>query len=68
MYSQIYEKAGGTKASNEALQAGLQQELMGEQFQGTASEKRKKITELAQRSFEGRTGFYASKSNVAGAI
>ena len=68
MYSQIYEKTGGTQASNEALQSGLQQELMGEQFLGTASEKRKKLSELATRSFEGRTGFYGGKSNVAGAI
>jgi hypothetical protein len=68
MYSQIYEKAGGTKASNEALQSGLQEELMGEQFLGTASGKRKKLSELATRSFEGRTGFYGGKSTTAGQI
>jgi len=68
MYSQIYEKTGGTIEGNQALQSGIQQELMGEQFLGTASAKRKKLTELGQRSFEGRSGFYASKSTTAGQI
>ena len=68
MYSQIYEKAGGTKASNEVLQSSLQTELMGEQFLGTESGKRKKLTELAKGSFEARTGFYGGKSSTAGAI
>jgi hypothetical protein len=55
-YAGIYEKAGGTQASNEALKSGIQNSLLGEEFLGTESERRKRLAEQNQRAFQGVSG------------
>jgi hypothetical protein len=57
--SQIYEKAGGTVASNAALAEGIQTNLMAEEFQGTASERRKKLIGMESAAFQGSSGMYS---------
>ena len=72
-YAQIYDKVGGTEKSNTALAEGIQTELLSEEFQGTASERRKKYTSLEQSSFKGQSGRYMGRtagnsSSTAGLI
>jgi hypothetical protein len=55
-YAGIYEKAGGTQASNEALKSDLQNSLLGEEFIGTESERRKRLAEQNQRAFQATSG------------
>jgi hypothetical protein len=55
-YAGIYEKAGGTKAANEALKSDIQNSLLGEEFLGTESERRKRLAEQNQRAFQGQSG------------
>lgn len=55
-YAGIYDKAGGTTAANQALSESLQKELLAEEFSGTASERRKRLTEQNTRAFQGTAG------------
>ena len=61
-FAQIYDKAGGTVESNAALTEGIQKELLSEEFQGTASEKRKRLAELETRAFQGSSGRASGRS------
>jgi hypothetical protein len=54
--AQIYEKAGGTVESNAALTENIQSSLLQEEFMGTASERRKRLSEQNQRAFQGQSG------------
>lgn len=54
--AQIYEKAGGTVESNAALTENIQSSLLQEEFMGTASERRKRLSEQNQRAFQGQAG------------
>jgi hypothetical protein len=67
-FSQIYDKAGGTVESNTALTEGIQKELLAEEFQGTASERRKRYTELETRAFQGQSGRLGGRQSTAGII
>lgn len=55
-YAGIYEKAGGTVESNAAVKSDLQSSLLAEEFQGTASERRKRLSEQNLRAFQGTAG------------
>jgi hypothetical protein len=55
-YAGIYDKAGGTVESNQALTESIQQSLVAEEFQGTASERRKRLTEQNVKAFQGTAG------------
>jgi hypothetical protein len=55
-YAGIYEKAGGTVASNLAVKESLQSSLLGEEFVGTESERRKRLAEQNLRAFQGQSG------------
>jgi hypothetical protein len=55
-FAQIYEKAGGTVEANAALTEDIQKSLLAEEFQGTASERRKRLFEQNQRAFQGTAG------------
>jgi len=55
-YAGIYEKAGGTVASNLAVKEGLQSSLLEEEFKGTESERRKRLAEQNLRAFQGQSG------------
>jgi hypothetical protein len=55
-YAGIYEKAGGTVESNLAVKEGLQASLLGEEFVGTESERRKRLAEQNLRAFQGQSG------------
>jgi hypothetical protein len=55
-YAGIYQKSGGTVESNQALTESLQQSLVAEEFQGTASERRKILEEQNKRAFQGTAG------------
>jgi len=55
-YAGIYEKAGGTVASNLAVKEGLQSSLLGEEFLGTESERRKRLAEQNLRAFQAQSG------------
>jgi hypothetical protein len=55
-YAGIYEKAGGTVASNLAVKEGLQSSLLGEEFLGTESARRKRLEEQNLRAFQGQSG------------
>jgi hypothetical protein len=54
--AQIYEKAGGTVESNAALTESIQSGLLQEEFMGTASERRKRLSEQNVRAFQGSAG------------
>jgi hypothetical protein len=54
--AQIYEKAGGTVESNAALTENIQSSLLQEEFMGTASERRKRLSEQNIRAFQGSAG------------
>jgi hypothetical protein len=54
--AQIYEKAGGTVESNAALTENIQSSLLQEEFMGTASERRKRLSEQNVRAFQGSAG------------
>jgi len=54
--AQIYEKAGGTVESNAALTENIQNSLLQEEFMGTASERRKRLSEQNIRAFQGQSG------------
>jgi hypothetical protein len=54
--AQIYEKAGGTVESNAALTENIQNSLLQEEFMGTASERRKRLSEQNIRAFQGSAG------------
>ena len=66
-YAGIYEKVGGTEASNAAVKSGLQSELLQEEFQGTASERRKRLEEQNRRAFQGAAGTTTSSLRTSGA-
>lgn len=69
--AQIYEKAGGTEAANAALTEDIQKSLLAEEFQGTASERRKRLSEQNVRAFQGAAGTTSSslrQANVLGII
>jgi len=66
-YAGIYEKVGGTEASNAAVKSGLQSELLQEEFQGTASERRKRLAEQNLRAFQGTAGTTTSSLRTSGA-
>ena len=69
--AQFYEKAGGTVASNAALTEDIQKSLLQEEFMGTASERRKRLSEQNVRSFQGQAGTTSGSlrtSSVAGLI
>lgn len=56
----VYDKQTETLA----LKEGIQSELQGEQFMGTASARRKKYTELESRAFQGSSGRYAGRTSL----
>jgi hypothetical protein len=69
--AQIYEKAGGTVESNAALAENIQSSLLQEEFQGTASERRKRLKAQEEAAFRGSAGTTSSSlrgSNVLGII
>jgi hypothetical protein len=66
-YAGIYEKVGGTVESNAAVKSSLQSELLQEEFQGTASERRKRISEQNLRAFQGAAGTTTSSLKTSGA-
>jgi hypothetical protein len=55
-YAGIYEKAGGTMAENAKLKSGIQDSLLSEEFLGTESERRKRLSEQNLRAFQGVSG------------
>jgi hypothetical protein len=55
-YAGIYEKGGGTVESNLAVKEGLQSSLLGEEFKGTESARRKRLEEQNLRAFQGQSG------------
>lgn len=65
--AQIYEKAGGTVESNAALATDIQNSLLAEEFQGTASERRKRLSAQNVAAFEGSSGLY-SRYGVTGSL
>jgi len=54
--AQFYEKAGGTVESNAALTEDIQTSLLQEEFTGTASKRRKTLSEQNVRAFQGQAG------------
>lgn len=66
-YAGIYQKVGGTVESNAAVKSGLQSELLQEEFQGTASERRKLLAEQNQRAFQGTAGTTTASLRTSGA-
>jgi hypothetical protein len=70
-FAQIYEKAGGTVESNAALTEDIQKSLLAEEFQGTASERRKRLFEQNRAAYQGQAGTTSSSlrtSSVAGLL
>ena len=69
--AQIYEKAGGTVESNAALKENIQSSLLQEEFMGTASERRKRLSEQNVRAFQGTAGTTSGslrQANVLGIL
>ena len=69
--AQIYEKAGGTVESNAALTENIQSSLLQEEFMGTASQRRKRLSEQNVRAFQGQAGTTSGSlrtSSVAGIL
>ena len=69
--AQFYEKAGGTVESNAALTEDIQTSLLQEEFTGTASKRRKTLSEQNVRAFQGQAGTTTGSlrtSSVAGLI
>lgn len=66
-YAGIYQKVGGTEASNAAVKSELQTSLLAEEFQGTASERRKLLAEQNLRAFQGAAGTTTSSLKTSGA-
>lgn len=69
--AQIYEKAGGTVESNAALTENIQSSLLQEEFMGTASERRKRLSEQNVRAFQGSAGTTSGslrQTNVLGIL
>jgi hypothetical protein len=69
--AQFYEKAGGTVESNAALTEDIQTSLLQEEFTGTASKRRKTLSEQNVRAFQGKAGTTSGSlrgSNVLGII
>jgi len=64
--TQIYEKAGGTVASNAALASNIQSDLLAQEFQGMASERRKRLSEQNIRAFQGSAGTGSTSLRTAG--
>lgn len=67
-YAGIYEKVGGTAATNQALTEEVQQSLVAEEFLGTASERRKRLTEQNARAFQGTAGLTSGSLKTTGMI
>ena len=67
-YAGIYEKAGGTKEANAALAEDLQTGLLAEEFQGTASERRKRLSEQNVRAFQGTAGTTAGSLRTSSTL
>lgn len=64
--AQIYEKAGGTVASNAALTSNIQSDLLAQEFQGTASERRKRLSAQNIAAFQGSSGTGSTSLRTAG--
>lgn len=64
--SQIYEKTGGTKETNDALQTQIQSELESEQYLNLASERRKKVAGMNVAAFGGASGTTTSSLKTSG--
>jgi hypothetical protein len=64
--AQIYEKAGGTVASNAALASNIQSDLLAQEFQGTASERRKRLSAQGRAAFQGSAGTGSTSLRTAG--
>jgi hypothetical protein len=64
--TQIYEKAGGTVASNAALASNIQSDLLAQEFQGMPSERRKRLSEQNIRAFQGSAGTGSTSLRTAG--
>jgi hypothetical protein len=64
--SQIYDKAGGTKESNAALQTQIQSELENEQYLNLASERRKRVVGMNAAAFSGTSGTTTSSLRTSG--
>ena len=64
--AQIYEKAGGTVASNAALTSSIQSDLLADEFQGTASERRKRLSAQNIAAFQGSSGTGSTSLRTAG--
>ena len=67
-YAGIYQKAGGTKEANAALAEDLQTGLLAEEFQGTASERRKRLSEQNVRAFQGTAGTTAGSLRTSSTL
>lgn len=67
-YAGIYEKVGGTEKSNQALTESIQQSLVAEEFSGTASERRKRLTEQNTKAFQGTAGLTSGSLKTTGMI
>ena len=67
-YAGIYEKAGGTVESNAALKGGIQNSLLGEEFLGTESERRKRLAEQNQRAFQATSGTTTTSLKTPGVL
>ena len=64
--TQIYEKAGGTVASNAALASNIQSDLLAQEFQGMASERRKRLSAQNAAAFQGSSGTGSTSLRTAG--
>lgn len=67
-YAGIYDKAGGTKETNQALAESIQQSLVAEEFSGTASERRKRLLEQNTRAFQGTAGLTSGSLKTTGMV
>lgn len=65
-YAGIYEKVGGTVEGNAAVKSELQTSLLAEEFQGTASERRKRLAEQNLRAFQGTAGTTTGSLRTSG--
>lgn len=65
-YAGIYEKVGGTAESNAGVKSELQTSLLEEEFKGTASERRKRLSEQNLRAFQGGAGTTTTSLRTSG--
>ena len=64
--AQIYEKAGGTVASNAALTSDIQGGLMAAEFENMPSERRKRLAAQNAAAFQGSSGTGSTSLRTAG--